>query len=109
MTDSPSPTRIVKNAREVPLTDLRAASGEPAADHRGPARAAAADAHGGAGDAPREAVDRSVYDPFAGAGSTMIASEKLGRRALLVEIDPGYCDVVRQRYADYVGDQTFAP
>ena len=34
-----------------------------------------------------------VYEPFGGAGSTMIACEKLGRQARLMELDPKYCDV----------------
>jgi adenine-specific DNA methylase len=53
--------------------------------------------------------DAVVLDPFAGSGTTLIACENLGRRAALVELDPRYCDVIRQRYADYVGDQSFAP
>lgn len=51
----------------------------------------------------------AVYDPFAGSGSTMIACEQTGRRCYAMEIDPVYCDVIRQRYADYVQDQTWAP
>lgn len=40
----------------------------------------------------------TVLDPFAGAGATLIAADKLGRHARLVEIDPGYCDVIRARW-----------
>ncbi len=50
-----------------------------------------------------------VLDPFAGSGSTLIAAETLGARAFLVEIDPRYADVCRQRYADYVGRPELAP
>lgn len=50
-----------------------------------------------------------VLDPFGGSGSTMIACERLGRRAALIEIDPAYCDVIRQRYADYTGNPEYAP
>lgn len=50
-----------------------------------------------------------VLDPFAGAGSTMIACENHGRRARLIELDPRYCDVIRRRYADYTGQPDFAP
>ena len=39
----------------------------------------------------------------AGSGATLIAAELLGRRCLTVELDPRYCDVIRQRYADYTG------
>ena len=42
--------------------------------------------------------DGIVLDPFGGSGSTLIAADRLGRRARLVELDPRYCDVIRQRY-----------
>lgn len=42
--------------------------------------------------------DDVVLDPFAGSGSTLIACENLRRRARLVEIDPGYCDVIVDRW-----------
>ena len=44
----------------------------------------------------------NVLDLFGGSGSTLIAAEKSGRRAFLMEIDPKYCDVIIKRYADYV-------
>ena len=44
-----------------------------------------------------------VLDPFAGSGSTLIAAEKTGRVARLVELDPGYCDVVVRRWQDWTG------
>lgn len=43
-----------------------------------------------------------VFDPFAGSGTTLIASDWLGRRCFAAELTPGYCDVIRQRYAEFV-------
>ena len=42
-----------------------------------------------------------VLDPFAGSGSTLLACEQLAAAAYAVELDPAYCDVIRQRYAEY--------
>ena len=39
-----------------------------------------------------------VLDPFGGSGSTLIAAEKTGRQARLVELDSAYCDVIIQRW-----------
>ena len=44
----------------------------------------------------------TVVDAFGGSGTTMIAAEKTGRRARLMELDPHYCDVIRRRWAEYV-------
>lgn len=35
-----------------------------------------------------------VFDGFGGSGSTLIAAQQLGRRARLVELSPGFCDVI---------------
>ncbi len=50
-----------------------------------------------------------VFDPCGGSGSTMLACEELGRSAALVEISPGYCDVIRERYARFTGETKWAP
>ena len=46
-----------------------------------------------------------VLDPFGGSGSTLIACEKTGRLARLVEIDPIYVDVTIHRWQKFTGDQ----
>jgi DNA modification methylase len=47
----------------------------------------------------------TVLDLFGGSGSTMIACEKLGRKARLMELDPKYCDVIVKRWEDFTGKQ----
>ena len=44
-----------------------------------------------------------VYDPFAGSGTLMVACEKTKRRALMMELDPKYCDVIIKRWENYTG------
>ena len=46
-----------------------------------------------------------VLDSFGGSGTTMIASEKSGRKARLIELDPKYVDVIVRRWQDYAGAQ----
>jgi hypothetical protein len=36
----------------------------------------------------------SVFDPFLGSGTTLIAAEQLDRRCFGMEIDPAYCDII---------------
>lgn len=51
-------------------------------------------------DAIRDCSNRNgvILDPFGGAGTTLIAAEKTGRRACLIEIDPRYVDVTIKRW-----------
>jgi DNA modification methylase len=44
-----------------------------------------------------------VLDPFGGSGSTLIACEKTGRQARLVELDPKYVDVIILRWQEFSG------
>jgi hypothetical protein len=48
-----------------------------------------------------------VFDPFAGSGTTLIAAEKLGRRARAIEISPAYCDVAVRRWERVSGRQAY--
>lgn len=44
-----------------------------------------------------------VLDSFGGSGTTMLAAEKNGRYARLMELDPKYCDVIVKRWEDFTG------
>ena len=46
-----------------------------------------------------------VLDPFGGSGTTLIAAQKSGRRARLIEYDPAYCDVILRRFEATTGDR----
>lgn len=45
-----------------------------------------------------------VLDLFGGSGSTLIASEQLGRKCYMMELDPKYVDVIRKRYWKFTHD-----
>lgn len=40
----------------------------------------------------------TVFEPFGGSGSTLIAAEQLNRRCCAIELEPKYCDVIVRRY-----------
>ena len=44
-----------------------------------------------------------VLDVFGGSGSTLIAAQKSGRLARLIEYEPRYCDVILKRYQALTG------
>jgi DNA modification methylase len=56
-----------------------------------------------------EAIDKTtikactVYDPFLGSGTTLIAAEQLGRKCYGMEISPQYCDVIVKRWETLTG------
>jgi DNA modification methylase len=58
-------------------------------------------------DAIRDCSRRgeTVLDPFGGSGTTLIAAEKTGRRARLIEFDPTYCDQTLRRFERITGKQ----
>jgi DNA modification methylase len=45
----------------------------------------------------------NVLDLFGGSGSTLIAAERTGRRAFLMEVDALYCDIIRMRWEKFTG------
>jgi len=47
----------------------------------------------------------TVLDPFGGSGSTLIACEKAGRQARLIELEPKYCDVIVRRWKEFSGKE----
>lgn len=47
--------------------------------------------------------DNTVLDLFGGSGSTLIASEQLNRHCYMMELDPGYCDVIVNRWEKFTG------
>jgi DNA modification methylase len=46
----------------------------------------------------------TVFDPFMGSGSTLVAAHQEGRVAYGAEISPAYCDVICRRYQQLAGD-----
>jgi DNA modification methylase len=56
-------------------------------------------------DAIRDCSRRGeiVLDCFGGSGSTLIAADKTGRLARLIEYDPLYCDTIVRRWEAFTG------
>jgi len=50
-------------------------------------------------------IGDAVLDSFGGSGTTLIAAQKTGRRARLMELDPRYVDVIVRRWQDYAAQQ----
>jgi DNA modification methylase len=47
----------------------------------------------------------TVYEPFSGSGTTLIAAEMTGRRCLALELSPAYVDVAVRRWQNFTGQQ----
>lgn len=48
---------------------------------------------------------KNVVDLYGGSGSTLIASEKVGKHSYVMELDPKYCDVIIKRWEDFTGQK----
>ena len=46
-----------------------------------------------------------VLDPFLGSGSSLIGTEKVGRRARGIELDPTYVDTAIRRWERWTGEK----
>src|SRR5262249_31704568 len=44
-----------------------------------------------------------VLDPFAGSGTVVIAAERTGRKARVIQIDPAHCDLIVKGWQDSTG------
>lgn len=49
---------------------------------------------------PAEPVPCVVLDPFGGSGTTGLVADRLGRSAVLIELNPEYAEMARRRIAD---------
>lgn len=49
-----------------------------------------------------------VLDPFAGAGTTLLVAEKYGRDSIGYELNPKYCDIIRNRLREVQTVMTLA-
>jgi DNA modification methylase len=45
----------------------------------------------------------TVLDPFGGAGTTGLVADRLGRQAMLIELNPDYAEIARKRLAGDAG------
>ena len=48
-------------------------------------------------------VGDTVYDPFCGSGTTLLACEQANRKCVAVELSPRYCDVILRRWETLTG------
>ena len=47
----------------------------------------------------------TVFEPFGGSGTSLIAAEKASRRAYVMELNPAYCDVIISRWETLTGEK----
>lgn len=53
-------------------------------------------------------VGDTVYDPFGGSGSTLMACEQTNRKCLMIEIDPEYCETIVQLWEMFTHNKAIA-
>ena len=54
---------------------------------------------------PKNRNGHGVLDLFGGSGATLIAAAKTGRKAMLMELDPKYVDVIIKRWEALSGER----
>ncbi len=47
----------------------------------------------------------TVFEPFGGSGTTLIAAEKSSRKAYIMELNPAYCDIIVKRWEQFTGNK----
>lgn len=47
----------------------------------------------------------TVYDPFGGSGTTLIACQRLGRTCYTMELEPAFCDTIIARWEQLTGQK----
>jgi len=47
-----------------------------------------------------EFIPGAVLDPFAGTGTTGAVAKRLGRKAVLIELNPKYCEIIKKRISN---------
>lgn len=47
----------------------------------------------------------TIFDPFGGSGTSLIAAEQIGRRCRMLELDEKYADVIVKRFEALTGQK----